>query len=614
MPKLTKLEKEIQKHRKFYYQDRNPQISDAEFDELVEKLKNQKPDSPVLQQVGYIPKRHKIALPFILGSLENINVANVLTWMRRQKDFIFVSYKLDGVSVFAEWKNGKLETLSTRGNGKIGEDLYEKACFFKDLPLKIPIKERVCARGEAIVIGKVPKGYKTRRSAAIGILGRDDYKLADNISIRFYTLLDYPKLPEKVSSRFKKMSLLGLKCVKSFVISQKYLKSPIKSKKLLNRMIEIIQNRNKLDYDIDGLVISNNTGYNENVAIPKNSVSFKIDRMPVETTVTEIEWSVSRTGRVVPVVHIDQIEIDGVAIEHPTGHNYDWLRKQCIGKGAIITVIRSGDTIPKITSVISPAKIPARPKRCQSCNSILKLDGVDLVCTSKNCRQKQLLQVEYFIKTLGAENVALPTLDSLNITTLQKFYEITKDEILKAEGFQEAKANIFVEEREKTLTTTEDSLLAAFGIPLIGPKTAKKIVDELFVGKFHVMFRTSESRLYEDVVEISGIGDVTAETFADNIKQYKDIYKFLKSKGLKFKQQKRSNKLEGKTFLITGTLSESREKMELLIINNGGRLTRAFNSLDYLVCNDKNSTSTKAKKAREKGIKFITEVQLRNML
>ncbi len=614
MGKIKDLEKEIEKHRKYYYQDRKPKISDAKFDQLVKKLKKLKPDSPILKKVGYLPKKNKISLPFVLGSLNNIGTKDVLQWMRKQNDFIFVSHKLDGVSIYAEWRKGRLKIFSTRGNGTIGENLYDKAYLFKNLPMKIPIKERVAARGEAIIIGKIPEGYKTRRSAAIGILGRDDSDLAKNISIVFYTLLDYPNLPKKQTSRYKKMDQLGFKLARSFIVTPQELKSPSKSRRLLNFMIEIIQNRNKLNYDIDGLVLIKNTGINENTSIPKNAVSFKIDRMPIETTVTKIEWSVGRTGRVVPVVHIDQIEIDGVEIDHPTGHNYDWLRKNKIGKGAIVTIIRSGDTIPKITSTIKPAKIPVRPRKCPSCNSILKLEGVDLICPSPNCRDKLLQQVEYFIRALGAENISIPTLEALNITSIQRFYEITKEEILKTEGFQEAKANIFLEERKKTLLVTEAQLLTAFGIPLIGPRNAKKITDELFIGKFHIMFRMSESRLYEDAVMISGIGDVMAESFADNIKNYADIYKFLKKKGLKFISEKRSRKLEGKTFLITGTLSEPREKIELLIMNNGGKLTKSFKQLDYLIAENKNSTSTKAMKAREAGVKIISERKFRNML
>ncbi len=604
----AKLEETIRYHRRKYYAEFKPEISDMAYDLLVERLRKINPKALVLKEVGYPPLRKKIKLPFILGSLDNVSITNVAKWMKEQNDFIVASYKLDGVSVFVEYEKGILKTLATRGNGEYGEDITYKAPYIKNLPQQIKEKGTVSLRGEAIIEGKIPKGYKTRRSAAIGIIGRDDTRYANKISIKFYELLRHPKMPKTEKRRLALISKMGLDVVHNFILEKEITKETVDS------LVDLLETKHLLNYDIDGIVLSKNLKERENVKIPKKAVAFKIDNLPIDTTVIDVKWQVTRTGTVVPVVYIDAIEIDGVEIQHPTGHNYDWLRRQGIGKGAIISVIRSGDVIPKIVAVKKKSKIPPQPKRCPSCNSFLAVSGVNLICTKSKCRDKNLAQVEYFIRTLGAENISIPTLDALNITSVRRFYNITKKEILETEGFQDAKTSLFIQERQKTLKTTKAKLIAAFGIPLVGYKVATKIIDESGIEKFHFFFTMNSNLLFLAIINIPGIGPAIAESFCESIPHYLNIYKFLRKKGLRFIKTEKTNILQGKSFQFSGSMSLQRKEMEELVLTNGGRISSVSKKLDYLVIPDKSWISTKVKKAKELNIKIITEKQFMKKL
>jgi len=609
MNKANIIERQIKFHRKLYAQGK-PKISNEKYDALEEQLRKLKPDSLLLKQVGYPVKRRKISLPFILGSLDKVNVNNVLAWIKKQNDHVLMSWKLDGGSIYAEWNNGKLTSLATRGDGKIGEDILFKAHKIKNLPQNIPENGRVCARGE-VVVRRIPERYKNKRNAATGILNRDDFKGMHYIMVWFYELIKHPKLPKTEEKRFELMeNLFGLYVSPHYLLTKDMINE--ETIDFLEATLKTSKDHSKYSLDVDGLVLSKNKSHRENVEFPKNKIAFKIPEKAIATKVTEIEWSVTRTGRIVPVVHIETIETQGVEINHPTGHNLKWVADRKVDKGAKIEVIRSGDVIPYISNVLKPAKKFRFPQKCPICNKPTTVIEPDLMCTNQNCPGIMIAQLEYFIKTLGAENIAFATMQRLYeeklVKTIQDFYEIKKEDLVKVEGLGDISADTILEERAKTLKVTPEKLLAAFGIPLVGLKMAKKIVDNHhFSRKFGFLFRMNEKTMYNTLIAIEGIGPSIGESFVDEIYNFKELYKYLKKKGMKLVYEKKTNKLKGKSFQFTGVMSKAREEMEILTMNNGGRLSAVNKKLDFLVMADKNSTSSKAKKARKLGVKIITE-------
>uniref|UniRef100_A0A6M3LKZ8 DNA ligase (NAD(+)) n=1 Tax=viral metagenome TaxID=1070528 RepID=A0A6M3LKZ8_9ZZZZ len=623
MDQIKILEKQIRYHKKMYYAKGKPIISDQKYDKLENKLKELDPENQLLKTVGVTPKRAKISLPFVLGSLETIGITNALTWMQKQDDDISISWKLDGQSVYVEWNNRKLISLASRGDGKIGENMLHKAEHIENLPKTINENRRVCARGEAVV-RKLPDKYKTKRNAVVGILNRDDSAGMKLVMIWFYELIKHPNLPKTEEKRLELLKHLGLYVSPNFLIKKKEIQNNnlrINNLKVTDWLVSLLENKahNDLELDFDGLVISKNKHNRENEMIPKNKIALKIDTLSIQTKVTELEWNVTRTGRIVPIVHIDAVEIGGVEIESPTGHNFKYIRDKGIDKGAIIEVTRSGDVIPYIKSVIKPAKKIKFPQKCPSCNRITEIDGVDLVCNNVECPGSSIANIEYFLRMLGAEGIGIPTITKLykakTIKTIADFYNLKKSDLIRIDGLGDISTDTILEERKKTLTTTQAKLLAAFGIPLVGIKMAKKIMDNHhFKNNFNFMFKMNVNAMYNTLIAIEGIGPSIAQSFIDYIYDFKGLFKFLKNKGLKFIKEKTTNKLKGKSFQFTGAMKKSREEFELLTVNNGGRLSSVNKKLDFLVVADINTTSTKAVRARELEIKIITEDKFIKMI
>jgi DNA ligase (NAD+) len=609
---IKKLEQEIRQHRWLYYND-IPEITDQEFDALLNRLKDLKPDSKVINETGAPPKKKKVKLPYVLGSLTNKGVDDVMTWLTKQPCNIHGSEKLDGLSIYAEWEKGILKLVSTKGDGTYGEDITQKAMLFQGIPRKLNKKATVHARGEALIIGELSEKYKTKRNAVGGIINRDNTEDAKLVHVLFYELIYAKNIPALETQRFRKLNKFGLKTPHTFIIMKNELRTP-KGKKFILEYLEnhVKSNKTTLPYDTDGVVLVPEENKREDIKFPKNKVAFKIENQPIETVVNEVVGQVTRMGYVIPVVHIGTVDIEGVEVNHPTGHNYDWLRKKKIGKGAIVGIVRSGDVIPYIKSVIKPGKVII-PRKCPSCDYLLKWEGVHLVCNNKKCKGKKFAQVEHFIRTMGAKEISSPTLIKLNCTSIRKFYTLTKEQIASTEGMGDASADTLIEERNKTLHVEKHIFLAALGIPMIGEKVARKIIDHAYPKKFEKIFTDTDCQVYNKCIDIEGIGPAISAFLSDNIKDHYKTYKFLKKLGLTFAKENKTNRLNGKSFQFTGTMTQPRKEMEALVINNGGRISSVSKKLDYLVC-PKNHTSTKTEKASKLGIKKITELKFRNML
>jgi DNA ligase (NAD+) len=609
---VKKLEKEIRQHRWLYYNDL-PEITDKEFDSLLNLLKELDPDSKVIDETGAPPKKKKVKLPYVLGSLTNKGVDDVMKWMLSQRSNIYGSYKLDGLSIYAEWEKGILKLVTTRGNGILGEDITQKAMLFKGIPRKLKKKSTIKARGEAVILGDLPKGYKTKRNAIGGIINRDSTKHAKLVTVLFYELIDVKNLPPLESQRWNRLARYGLMTPHTFIVMRNEIKN-LKGKKFILNFLEdqVKSGKETLPYDIDGLVLTAEESVREDVKLPKKKVAFKLENQPVETVVNEIVNQVSRLGYIIPVVHIGSIDIDGVEVKHPTGHNYDWLRKKKIGKGAVLGIVRSGDVIPYIKSVIKPGKVII-PRRCPSCDYLLKWEGVHLICNNKKCRGSKIAQVEHFIRTMGAQEISTPKLTKLNCTSIRKFYILTKEQISNTEGMGDVSADTFIEERNNTLHVEKYIFLASLGIPMVGRRVSRKIIDHAYPKKFENLFTDSKTTVYNKCIDIDGIGPAIAKFLSSSIKQHYKTYTLLKKLGLTFTKADKTNRLDGKSFQFTGKMSLSRKEMESLVLNNGGRIASVNKKLDYLVCN-KNETSTKSDKARTLGIKRISEKKFTNML
>lgn len=589
---MSDIIEQLKRYDHLYHDLGQPEVSDKEYDLLKSKARELYPDDPYFGVVGTGPSTKKVKLPFVMGSLTKAkNDGTLDEWLRRHpNDTFIVTPKLDGVSILVNYKNGKVHKAYTRGDGTYGNDITDKARIFLN---PIECDEDVWLRGECLLIGDIHKslGFKTRRNGVAGILNRKDVENAEHVHTIFYEVLSYHPT-----------------CLDRYL----YLGSIIDEKNMVPYTVESYKDEDKFTdilrtlkaenvYDIDGLVLEINNSEREDALYPENKVAYKVNEESIDCKITDIVWNTTRTGRVVPVVHIEPTEISGVTVSKATGFNADFVRNNGLNIGAVVGIYRSGDVIPYIDNVTEASETPLLPDVCTSCGTALIISGVDLFCSNMDCPAQKYYRVEYFLRTLGAENITEKTLRKLQCDSIEKAYELNVFEIGMIEGFGIKRGEQVVSEINKTLKPTPHALLAAFGLPGIGKEVSKIILKSY---DFEEIWTLSVSQL----TSLQGIGSVLARNFTEKINDFEPLYGYLVDKGMKWLTA--SNTLRGNTFTLTGSGPVKRDALVGMIEANGGFVKGISKKVDYLVVADINTTSSKAKKARSYGIPLITYEEL----
>jgi len=587
------------------YEKGESPISDAVYDILKENRRKRYPDHPYFEGVGSPVEGDKVQLPWILGSLNKVYPDDVDKWLVKQdsKEYL-VTDKLDGVDFIVTYFRGEVIFAATRGDGYYGQDITEKAKIFCPKP---KISGVVTLRGQVMLLGDVHKtlkkddgtAYKTARNTAAGILNRKDSKYCEHITPFFFEILEGCDGDE-----LDKYKVL----VEFFEGKVPWFTLWVPEYGGKEDLVEWLERcRDSADYEIDGLVLTPLKYERENVLLPEKKVAFKINEEAVVATVTGVEWNVTRTGRIVPVVLIEPIEMQGVTVSRATGFNAEFVYDNLIDRGAKIGIVRSGDVIPYITEVYTPSNgVGIGCTECPSCGRKIGWKGVDLVCTYPMCGEQVYYKVEHFLRRMGAENITYKTLMKLGLDTIQKCYEIDEWEIATIDGFGVKRAQQIVDEIQGTLHTTFDKVIAAYGIPGVGRSTGKAISDKYTCEEFF------DEMSYEDLLRIDGIGEVTAGKIADNILDFLEIVNYLFTKGMRFEETEKQ--FQGVQFTLTGKVPMTRGQLQSLISSKGGVVKGISKKTNYLVTADPESNSSKAKKARQYGIEIISYDELLKML
>lgn len=247
------------------------------------------------------------------------------------------------------------------------------------------------------------------------------------------------------------------------------------------------------------------------------------------------------------------------------------------------------------------------PTKCPSCGSPVKWKGVDIVCTNDpfKCPDRLMQILEYYLITLGAENITATTLKKLDVNSIEDLYNLDEFEIAEIDGLGPKRAEQIVFEINKTLKTTPDKLLASFGISGIGLETARSILK---VYDFHMIWNLDK----KDLMKVDGVGEKIADNFLNEISTFEDLYQYLHGIGLKWATS--SNSLRGKIFTLTGNGPIKRDVLTKMIEANGGYVKGISKKSDFLVTDDTDSNSGKSKKAREYGVPVISYQQVIDML
>jgi NAD-dependent DNA ligase len=592
--------KELRVIDDYYYNHGTSEISDEEYDELKEKARELYPTHPYFDTVGAKVSKGKVTLPYVLGSLDKVKPDNVIDWFSKRKGPYVVSEKLDGVSFYITYEDGIIKRAATRGDGYTGVDITNKAWIFCP-PLDLPGK--FVFRGEAMLLGNIHQdlGFKTARNGTAGIINRDDLWGCIYITPFFYEVIEGPE------------EIMGTEYDRIRFLENNFKNTPeifiFSGKPVVDDLLIFLKKCEQKDYEVDGLVITPMDYERENVLRPENKVALKIFGRSVTAIVDDVEWRVSRSGRVMPVVVIEPIEIEGVTITRATGHNAKYIYENRIGHGSQIGIIRSGSVIPYIASIDTFGDFKEL-NNCPSCKGELGWFGVDLMCPGEKCQQMSYYKVEHFLRSLGAENITVKTLTKLGLDTIESCYEVDEWSIAEVEGFGIKRGQQIVDEINGTLHTTPDKLLRSFGIKNVG-RTASKAITDVF--SLDEMFSMRVYDLHPKLTEIDGIGDVIAENLILGLPQYFKLYQYLQEKGLTFEGEG-DKEMEGIKFCLTGKGPMKRPELQEIIERKGGEVKGISIATSYLVTADPDSQSGKAKKARSYGIPVISYEELLEML
>ena len=615
---------DLLKHYDKKYDEGLPEVSDTEYDKLRETAKELHPGDPYFQSVGApTPTRDKVKLPFVLGSLNKVKTDSVYDWFKSKgKHHYIASDKVDGASFMVIYEDGKPIAGFTRGDGEYGKDISNKVKLFCP---DISNKGHWVFRGEADLPNPSKFGYKNRRNGAAGLLNKDDASNCQYIRPWFYEIIEYKpasSLTDEYTISDDKINLdwettrwetleelFPVNTPRNWTIDY-----PVKGN-IEERLIALLKHsrENNELYDVDGIVIAVNDSERENVMYPGNKVAFKVNLDAVPTTITGIDWKVTRTGLVCATLEVEPTDIQGVTVSRVgAGINWKIMQEQGMGIGAEIGIVRSGDVIPYVEEVYTPSD-NFDIGYCPSCGHPVVEEGVWLACPNIDCERKKLWEMEYWLHSLGAENLTIVTLerifDSLNLEpSIQALYDLTLEDLLEVEGFGNKRATQVFNEIQGTFNTTHEKLLTAFGMPNVAKETASELVNHF--GSVHTILTASHSEL----VEVEGVGDIVASTIMEHQNRCVTLFLELRDKGLKLEERK-VGALTGKVFAITGKLPMNRDAVVRVIESNGGVWKNSVTKkTDYLITDNPGSGSGKNKKAQSYGTKLITFDEFQEMI
>lgn len=588
------------------YEKGEPILSDDEYDLKFRELTKGKPDSYLFDLIG-TKYANSEKIPILMGSLKTHIGTELDKWLANYPDdeeFI-LSHKLDGMACLTEYSYGNFTNAWQRGTGTEGANITDKIRHMVARFIEPYIDEkRVYLKGE-ILLNCEPEtlGYKNKRNAVAGIITKGKENL-DKLYIVFHSLI-LPTEGVLPTEEERLQCILGNAKVR-------YLKT--NKQDLLTNATKLFAEETQ--YDKDGIVICVNKSEPEiKTKYPTHKIALKFNLQRVEATVKEVIWETSRTGKVVPVVHIEPVEIGGVTVSKAAAFNAKTVIANHIGKGTVISLIRAGDVIPYIENTVRNKVFGLNsPYFCPTCNSVLRWDEnhVNLICPNPDCQTQK--KIAYFLEKLGLEEFGLAKISTLKCKSIVEIFELDYDDIVYREGWGNTNTRDFLNRIEKLKKTTPAKFLAALGIDGLGNTTANLLLKSGFTFDYLLEGSISEEAyLYQELIKVKGIGPTTADNIMDGLEENFDLIQRLFSIGLTFEKKSDTLPLAGKSFCITGTLSEPRKEIERLITANGGENVSAA-KCQYLITNDATTGSAKLKKAMEKGTKIISEVEFIKML
>jgi DNA ligase (NAD+) len=661
--KVEALRDKIRHHEYRYYVLDDPEISDAEFDQLMIQLKKLEaehpslitPDSPT-QRVGGKPREGvvKAAHSSPMLSLDNTySVDELRNWERRvhdlsgRKDIDYVcELKLDGMSLALLYENGRLVRGITRGDGTIGEDITLNVRTVRSIPLSIP-KEKLKAAG-------IPADFEVRGEMLMPIAAfrkmnqqREEKGLSLFANPRNATAGTVRQLEPGIVAqrRLDYFAYMLLKDGRTFFDRQWEALNALNaagfkvnpSRKLAKNFDEVWTfieqeetKREKLPYEIDGIVVKvDRTALQEELGYtgkaPRWAIAYKYAARAGITQIEGVLWQVGRTGKLTPVAMLKPVPIGGTTVSRATLHNPDEIERLGVKVDDWVEVERGGDVIPKVTRVVEDKDHPRGhklihvPEKCPVCGTkVVRTEGeVDYFCVNANCPAKLRETILHFASrgVMNIDGMGEALVNQLTDRGLVKnvagIYKLTKDDLLSLERMGEKSAQNVLDEIEASKKLPLERVIYGLGIRFVGERTAQFLAEDL--GSMDALMNASE----EELQQVNEVGPRIAQSILEFFQEprNRELVKRLRDAKLRFAgtRKERGTKLAGKTFVLTGTLTRPRDRVKKMIEDAGGRVSGSVSKkTDYIVAGT--DAGSKLDKARELGVSVIGEKDLDELL
>lgn len=628
--RVADLAERIERYRACYYAGR-PEVSDDAFDAIEDELRRLSPAHPALARVGAPPvsrewekARHTIPM----GSLNKVTDATEFSdWLARCGEVLakegqgavfgelFVTEKLDGLSVELIFSDGRFVDGLTRGDGEVGERITANVRRMRGVPERIAHLEPLSVRGEIILRisdrARHFADYTSTRNAAAGTARRLDGAGCEHLTVLVYDVADELELPtEEAKLRF--LRELG------FATPHGFLGDPAAVRALHEEYNGT--RRASLDYEIDGLVVKANdlriqALLGELNRRPRGAVAYKFPSPAKLTRVLSVSWDTGPSGRVTPVAEVEPVELVGALVRRASLHNLSNVRRLGIGVGDEVLVSRRNDVIPYVEEVVESAgKEVEVPVACGRCGASLKHEGEYLLCREDACPARVEGRIRNWIDAVGA----LEWGDKLVATLVERdlvrepldLYRLTVDDIAALDRHGRKSADNALSQLKSRLPLRLPTFLAALGIEGFSTQTAR-----LLVGAGWNDLDRLRSATVKELAAVAGLGEIKARGIVEGLDARAAEIARLVAEGLGPVQGDSAGPLDGKSFCMTGKQSRPRKELEALIEDHGGRvMSGVTKDLDYLIIDDLASSSSKAVKARKYGTKLIGEQELFDLL
>ena len=600
------LEREVIKHNRLYFVENSPEISDYEFDRLVEELRTRKPDSSVLLELTSDIRRtfKKVHHDVRMLSMDKCyDELALMDWSFKFEGDIISTPKIDGLALSLHYDgDGKLHLAATRGDGIDGEDVTENAKYVDAIPKSVDAQD-IEVRGEAYMpissFKKFSDKFANPRNLAAGGLKQKFASKTGEYHLSFFAYDLIGRNFKTECEKYEYLSSLGFKIVDWRLVGRDDMQSAFEY---------FLSKRDSFDFELDGVVFKANNVC-EHVRLgstahhPRYAIAYKFQGESGITTIENVEWSVARTGVITPVAIVSPVELSGAMVRRASLHNIGIMSKLDISIGAKVVMMRRGGVIPNVESVVENGDVPVLiPDKCPSCGGDVERRDDFLYCVNPDrCVMSKVAELSHFVKAIGLDGFGDKLLYRLYenglVSDAADIYDLTKNDLLNIERMGDVLAGKLIRNVKSSKNIPLSTFLRALGIRELGKHVADILAE---LGSLDYLMSIRE----EDLSPIKTIGPVIAHNVVIGLKSKNVLINRL-LKHIKILESRMvptfTWRYAKKSFLFTGKLvSMGRKEASRMVEERGGVVALSVEkSLNYLVIGDRGGAGAKLAKAEK---------------